>query len=58
MKKLLNLSIPSNQKLNFKKDKFKTLFTNLKFINIEDAGHWLHVEKPQEFMKIISKKLI
>ena len=42
---------------NFKK-KFKTLFTNVKFFKIEDAGHWLHVEKPQEFIKIISKKLI
>ena len=40
------------------KDKFKTLFTNLKFFKIEDAGHWLHVEKPQQFVKIISKKLI
>ena len=40
------------------KDKFKTLFTNLKFFKIEDAGHWLHVEKPQEFIEIISKKLI
>ena len=40
------------------KDKFKTLFINLQFFKIEDAGHWLHVEKPQEFMKIISKKLI
>ena len=40
------------------KDKFKSLFTNLKFFKIEDAGHWLHVEKPQEFIKIISKKLI
>ena len=40
------------------KDKFKTLFKKLKFFKIEDAGHWLHVEKPQEFIKIISKKLI
>ena len=40
------------------KDKFKTLFTNLQFFKIENAGHWLHVEKPQEFIKIISKKLI
>ena len=40
------------------KDKFKTLFKNLKFFKIEDAGHWLHVEKPEEFIKIISKKLI
>ena len=40
------------------KDKFKTLFTNLEFFKIEDAGHWLHVEKQQEFIKIISKKLI
>ena len=40
------------------KDKFKTLFTNLQFFKIEDAGHWLHVEKPQEFIDIISKKII
>ena len=40
------------------KDKFKTLFTNLKFFKIEDAGHWLHVEKPKELINIISKKLI
>ena len=40
------------------KDKFKTLFKNLQFFKIENAGHWLHVEKPQEFIKIISKKLI
>ena len=40
------------------KEKFKALFTNLKFFKIEDAGHWLHVEKPKEFIKIISKKLI
>ena len=40
------------------KDKFKTLFRNLKFFKIEDAGHWLHVEKPEEFIKIISKNLI
>ena len=42
---------------NFKK-KFKTLFTNVKFFKIEDAGHWLHVESPQEFINIISKKFI
>ena len=40
------------------KDKFKTLFKNLNFFKIEDAGHLLHVEKPAEFIKIISKKLI
>ena len=40
------------------KDKFKTLFINVKFFKIDDAGHWLHVEKPQEFIKIISKNLI
>ena len=40
------------------KDKFKTLFTNLNFFKIEGAGHWLHVEKPKEFIKIISKKII
>ena len=40
------------------KNKFKTLFTNLSFFKIEDAGHWLHAEKPKEFIQIISKKLI
>ena len=40
------------------KDKFKTLFRNLKFFKIKYAGHWLHVEKPEEFIKIISKNLI
>ena len=40
------------------KEKFKTLFTNVKFFKIEDAGHWLHVERPQEFINIISKKFI
>ena len=40
------------------KDKFRTLFTNLNFFKIEDAGHWLHVEKPDEFISIISKKII
>ncbi len=40
------------------KDNFKNLFTNLKFFKIENAGHWLHIEKPQEFIKIMSKKLI
>ena len=40
------------------KEKFKTLFINLNFFKIEDSGHWLHVEKPKEFIDIISKKLI
>ena len=40
------------------KKKFKTLFTNVKFFKIEDAGHWLHVEKPKEFISIILKNLI
>ena len=40
------------------KDKFKTLFTNVKFLKIENVGHWLHVQKPNEFIQIISQKLI
>ena len=39
-------------------NEFKTLFTNLKFFKIEDAGHWLHVEKSDEFIDVISKKLM
>ena len=40
------------------KDKFKTLFKNIQFFKIKDAGHWLHVEKPEELINLISKKLI
>ena len=40
------------------KDTFKTLFRNLSFFKIQNTGHWLHVEKPKEFINIISKKLI
>lgn len=42
---------------NFKKD-FQRLFSNLKFEKVNDAGHWLHVEKSNEFIEIISKNLI
>ena len=42
---------------NIKKD-FERLFSNLKFEKVNDAGHWLHVEKSNEFIDIISKNLI
>ena len=40
------------------KKQFQTLFLNLRFIKIEDAGHWLHSDKPEDFVNIISKNLI
>tara|TARA_B100000242_G_C42803642_1_gene373720 strand:- start:179 stop:658 length:480 start_codon:yes stop_codon:yes gene_type:complete len=40
------------------KKQFETIFLNLKFIKIDGAGHWLHAEKPSEFIEIISKNLI
>ncbi|XP_063984991.1 sn-1-specific diacylglycerol lipase ABHD11-like isoform X1 [Diachasmimorpha longicaudata] len=32
----------------------KKLFPNAEFVYIEDAAHWLHAEKPAEFLKISS----
>lgn len=29
----------------------KKLFPKLQDVEIEDAGHWLHSEKPHEFLK-------
>jgi esterase len=33
------------------------LFPNVKFVTIEGAGHWLHAEKPHEFMDILNRFL-
>ena len=38
-------------------DIFKKYFTNITFKKIEDAGHWLHVEKPELFYATISRFL-
>ena len=35
-------------------DIFRKYFTNISFKKIEDAGHWLHVEKPELFYQTIS----
>tara|TARA_B100000579_G_C22798254_1_gene838314 strand:- start:9 stop:827 length:819 start_codon:yes stop_codon:yes gene_type:complete len=37
---------------------FKTYFPFAKFSLIEEAGHWLHSEKPERFIKEICKYLI
>ena len=31
------------------KDLIQKLFPKAKFIKIQNAGHWLHAEKPREF---------
>ncbi len=43
---------------NLFKEIFKKKFYNLRFKKIKNAGHWLHAEKPKEFIRIISKFLI
>lgn len=35
----------------------KTFFPNYELKTIIDAGHWLHAEKPQEFIKIVTEFL-
>ncbi|MDP4663044.1 MAG: alpha/beta fold hydrolase [Salibacteraceae bacterium] len=35
----------------------KMLFPNSYLITIEDAGHWLHAEKPQEFVEAVQEFL-
>ncbi|MEM6800735.1 MAG: alpha/beta fold hydrolase [Bacteroidota bacterium] len=39
------------------KEPIKALFPQASFIKIEDAGHWLHAEKPIEFLTEIQKYL-
>ena len=39
------------------KPKIRRLFPNSSFIGIQNAGHWLHVEKPLEFKDITNKFL-
>ncbi len=33
------------------KKQIKSVFTNLKFVEIKDTGHWVHAEKTNEFTK-------
>ena len=37
---------------------FQNYFPNIKFEKIENAGHWLHAEKPSYFVETICKYLI
>jgi len=39
------------------KPKIRRLFPNSSFIGIQNAGHWLHVEKPLEFKDITNEFL-
>ena len=35
------------------RDTIKTLFPKAKFMKIPDAGHWLHAQKPREFVAVV-----
>lgn len=35
----------------------KQIFPKVKFDYIPDAGHWLHAEKPNEFLKLVTQFL-
>lgn len=43
----------SNYIPNDKEDDLKEIFTNSEIITIHDAGHWVHAEKPMEFLKAV-----
>lgn len=30
------------------------MFPNAEFVYVEDAGHWVHADKPREFLSIVS----
>lgn len=32
----------------------KTFFLNIEMVSISDAGHWIHAEQPEQFLKTIS----
>ncbi|XP_050544903.1 protein ABHD11-like [Daktulosphaira vitifoliae] len=38
-------------------DAIRKIFPNAKFEYISDAGHWLHAEKPNEFLKLVTEFL-
>ena len=48
-------------KSNYIKDEdttlIKTFFPDIQLKTIPDAGHWLHAEKPQEFVKMVTEFL-
>jgi len=45
---------PYLQQPQYLKD-VNTLFPNAEISIIKDAGHWIHFEKPTEFLDVISK---
>jgi len=34
------------------------VFTNAKFVTFETAGHWLHAEEPEKFIKVVKEFLL
>lgn len=47
----------SNYILPFDESSIKTLFPNAVFVSISNAGHWVHAEQPEEFLKTITNFL-
>jgi len=47
----------SNYIPNDKKDDLKKIFTNSEIVTINDSGHWVHAEKPREFLETALKFL-
>jgi pimeloyl-ACP methyl ester carboxylesterase len=45
----------SNYILDTDFDAIKNQFPNSEIATIEDAGHWIHAEKPQEFYNIVMR---
>ncbi|MCS6824475.1 MAG: alpha/beta fold hydrolase [Cytophagaceae bacterium] len=35
----------------------KNIFSNCEIVTIADAGHWIHAEKPQDFLNVVRKFL-
>ncbi len=47
----------SNYILKEDLNEIKSAFTNSQFITLENAGHWLHAEKPTEFYQAVTEFL-
>ena len=58
-KKVLCIYGERSNYLNKKNERiFKSFFPNTNFLLMKNAGHWLHVENPNYFIKTISQYLI
>jgi esterase len=48
----------SNYVLNEDLDEIEALFPNMTLETIDGAGHWIHAEKPEEFLEVVLRFLI